>query len=181
LGRFIQFTNRYLTPFRDVVLKAINILPQHFPDLLIEKYLYSYTNSTRDIFPKFYLNGERLPQPIVFYKNKKVYLDLIIKDKWVILTKEEEIMKNNVFGADLFYITDKIIDSQYTIYGENLLEWFKRKKIDFVIVRPDKIIYSGGKKEDFNTQLKKFNPFLAAIYSFKKTINNFHLTNSAIL
>ena len=181
LGRFIQFTNRYLTPFRDFVLKAINILPQHFPDLLIEKYLYSYTNSTRDIFPKFYLNGERLPQPIVFYKNQKVYLDLIIKDKWVILTKEEEIMKNNVFGTDLFYITDKIIDSQHTIYGENLLKWFKRKKIDFVIVRPDKIIYSGGKKEDFNTQLKKLNTFLATIYSFKKTINNFHLTNSAIL
>lgn len=168
LGSFIQYSNRYLAPVRNLILKAINILPPHFPDLLIEKHLYSYLRSTRDIFPKFSLSGERLPQPIVLYKKGRTYLDRILKEKWVILTNDKKIVKANTSDLNCFLISDIFVNTQNTIYSRQLLDWFKRKKVDFVIVRPDKTIYGAGKKEDFNKQLEEINTFLPAIYSFKK-------------
>ena len=168
LGSFIQYTNRYLTPLRNLILKAINILPPQFPDLLIEKHLYSYNHSVRDIFPKFCLSGERLPQPIVLYKKGRTHLDRILKEKWVILTSDQSIVKANVTGVNSFLISDRFVDTQNTIYSRQLLDWFKRKKVDFVIVRPDKTIYGAGKKEDFNKQSDQLNSFLPAVYPFQK-------------
>ena len=168
LGSFIQYTNQYLTPIRNLVLKAINILPQDFPDQLIERYLYSYRHSTRSIFPEFRLSGTRLPQPMVQYNGERVYLDKILKEEWTILTNKIDITKNDIYGANIIFVSDKLIGADHIIVSPELVAWFKKKKTDFVIVRPDKTIYGAGTAHNLEIQLKELSALLNAVYYRKR-------------
>lgn len=160
LGGFIQYSNPYLYKIRNGVLKFINVLPSKPIDKLIEKHLYSIPLETDLSLTE--LSGQRFPQPIIHTKDKVCYFDDIVHQNWAILYKNTSIPDYVLTFIKKIELV-KSIPKENQIVSSYLEKWMKAKKIDLVIIRPDKFILYAGKKEKQHEILKKTIKFLTKL------------------
>lgn len=163
LGGFIQYSNPYLSPVRDAILKFLNLLPSKPIDNLIDRKLYALSLPKKQK-KRHSLIGRRLPQPKVLFQNNLKYLDELLGMTWNVIVRSESI--NNIASNSNLYRTFFLGDvnqNQNNIQSSKLEEWMKTNKIDFVIVRPDKFIDYVGKQNQIETKLEQLDHYLKEI------------------
>ncbi|MBI1837057.1 MAG: FAD-dependent monooxygenase [Flavobacteriia bacterium] len=155
LGGFIQYSNPILAPFRNGILKFMNILPSKSIDRLIENHLYSIS-IPKGKTNKHHLVGKRFPQPKVINKFGFIYFDELLGFHWTLITKCKIILDkdlNNIM-INHIHLTNNIPNKSNCIISDTIKTWFNHQKVDFVIIRPDKFISHAGLINDLNENVK---------------------------
>lgn len=164
LGGFIQYSNLILSPLRNGVLKFINVLPSKPIDRLIENHLYSI--AIQKDFNNHFLIGKRMPQPKVINQFGTTYLDNLLEFNWVLLTKENiDFVIQKPVSLSVFHLTEKTPKTNKAIKSDYLSNWFKKQKVDFIILRPDKFIFLAGNFAELTQNIEHFSKEMKLITS----------------
>lgn len=166
LGGFIQYSNPIFSPLRNGILKLLNVLPNKPIDNLIEKHLYGLhlNNYNKN---KHALVGKRLPQPKIISADGSTYFDQICGFNWVVIYLSDSIIKPYIDNNTIKYIeiTNHIPKKNNEIKSGFFEEWMKEKKVDFIIIRPDKFIFNLGKANDYEAIIKVTHDYVNKISS----------------
>ncbi|MFN0203856.1 MAG: FAD-dependent monooxygenase [Bacteroidia bacterium] len=122
-------TVSFFSSIKDLISEKINI-----PDKISDGFLYEKSVLAGEHLPQFTVFNEQLTDDIIGYQFALIARTNTFTESQIMTLKDK-----NVF------ILSEEIDIETTPFPN----WLAEKQTDFVIVRPDKIIFGAGKKVDF--------------------------------
>ncbi|WP_167884297.1 bifunctional 3-(3-hydroxy-phenyl)propionate/3-hydroxycinnamic acid hydroxylase [Leptospira ilyithenensis] len=159
LGRLIQTKNKFVAFFRNNFLFRLGRLVPFYGNII-----YKLANRKRPLQEGIFgknrkrLAGHLIIQPKVSVKNgDPVLFDSLIGDHFVILTRDDQLKHYRSSITELSCLIPlKEISFNSVSYAEAIQDTegkfkklFDQHNLDFVIIRPDRYVFDGGKKEEF--------------------------------
>ena len=102
------------------------------------------------------LSGHHFPQFKAIISGKTVYSDDVIGYQSTLFSIPNSLPKNHLEIAKQTGIADFNKNSAFNLFQTDIQNWLGENNVDFVIVRPDKIIFGAGKKGLFTQIVEDF-------------------------
>ncbi len=102
--------------------------------------------------PSSSLEGHHIPQAIV--GDKKQFSDDVLGFNFALISVPGKLSENQISTAKekSIFILQEHVDIKQTLFSE----WLDKHNSDFVIVRPDKIIFGNGKTNEYKNVMNEF-------------------------